>query len=415
MKTIFFILIMVISVGIVNAVQPARKPFLHLKIDGNPIKTGEILKVNKGQKLKVEVEMEGGRQDFCNFPEEYADVSSAAQILSRGNNGLTYELDGKKTEWKLLSETFQFTGDDAIKINSSPNQPTAEIIVSNEKFEQTSVKVTVKAIWQFTDGETVKQEENIAETSVYFIAAGTSDIWFLTQNIKVSGIKNELVQEKLILLQATCDSVKKYLLRLNFPLAQQAIRNLQIAGNNLKSAIDEVTAGNPAYKAEVDFIGLPSDHSFGDITLISNIKTAWQTLETLLNDFKQKLGSLPQQPTEESKDQLVKLIESYTDWQSKLPDQTFDHLNQYISDIHVDSIQIPDKLRPIKKEKDITDYTQTLSDLNSFIDQRLRNVSDESQSINAISNRIQAVRLFDGMLRSYFASITWGEWVNTRQ
>lgn len=414
MKAIFFFLIMVIMAGTLNAVQPARKPFIHLKVDGTPIKTGDILTVNKGQKLKLEVELEGGRRDFCKFPDSYADVAGTAQILSRGANGLTYSLNGKTAEWKLTKETFEFTSDDFIKITGSANQPTAELTISNEKFSQSFVKAAVKATWQFSDGETSNLEENNAEAQVYFKIAGASDIWFVTQNIKASGIKNEAVQEKLILLQAACDSVEKDLSRLNFPATQQAIRNLQLAGNNLKATIDEVTTQTPNYQVKVEFIGLPSDHAYGDISLISNIKTAWASYEPFVTVLKQQLSALPEKPTDESKTQLARMIESYTDWESKLPDRTFDHLMQYIPNLYVDSLRISENLKPIKKEKDITNYAQTLKDFNAFVDQRTKKVSGENQSLNAVNTRIQAVRLFDGMLRSYFASITWADWKSTR-
>ena len=43
-----------------------------------------FLTVTRGQKLNLEVEMEGGRRDYCKFPDAYADITGIAQILSRG-------------------------------------------------------------------------------------------------------------------------------------------------------------------------------------------------------------------------------------------------------------------------------------------------------------------------------------------
>ena len=118
--------------------------------------------------------------------------------------------------------------------------------------------------------------------------------------------------------------------------------------------------------------------------------------------MKLELGKLPEQPTNESTDELVKLIGNYIEWQAKLPENTLDHLLQYIPALNVDSIPIPEKFELIAKEKTVTDYAQTLSDFNSFIDQRLKKVSFENQEINSTNTRIQAIRLFDGMLRSFF-------------
>ena len=415
MKTIFFILVMVIMVGAVSAVQPARKPFIKAKIDGVLLKTGDILTVTRGQKLKLEVELEGGRRDFCKFPDAYADIAGTAQILSRGDNGLTYQLDGKKAEWKLINENVQFTTDDFIKVVASGNQHTAELNVSNEKFSQSFIKINIKATWQFSVNDSTSQEENVSETSVFFKVAGASDIWFLSQNIKASGIKNEPIQEKLIVVQSACDSIEKNLSQLKFSTVQQAIRNLQSTATDLKTTIDEIKVGNPSYQVKVLFTGLPSDHPYRDISLLSSIKTSWSTLEPFLTQLQQELGKLQEQPTDESKNELVKLIESYAEWQNKLPEKTFEHLTQFITNIDVDSIKTPEKLELIAKDKTVNDYAQTLNDFKSFINQRLRKVSDETQGINSASTRIQAVRLFDGMLRSYFASIEWAEWVSTRE
>jgi hypothetical protein len=415
MKNIFFILVMVIMAGTVSAVQPARKPFLKIKIDGTLVKTGDLLSVTRGQKLKIEVEMEGGRKDFCKFPDSYADIAGTAQILLRGDNGLTYKLNDKTTEWKLLNENVQFTADDFIKVAASENQKTAELIVTNEKFSQSFIKATMKTTWQFSEGETTSKEENVAEALVYFKLAGASDVWFLSKNIKVSGIKNELVQEKLIVVQSACDSIEKDLYRLNFPAVQQAIRNLQNTTSDLKSTIDKLKVSNPSYQVKIVFTGLPSDHPFGNIGLFSAVKTNWSSLEPFLNELKLELGKLPEQPSAESKDELVKLIGSYADWQSKLPENTFNLLLNYIPDIHTDSIVSPEKLDLIAKEKVISDYPSALNEFNAFIDQRIKKLPVETQNINSVNTRIQAVRLFDGMLRSFFASIDWAEWVNTRE
>ena len=42
-----------------------------------------MLTVISGQKLMMSVEMEGGREDFCKFPDTYANIAETAQILSR--------------------------------------------------------------------------------------------------------------------------------------------------------------------------------------------------------------------------------------------------------------------------------------------------------------------------------------------
>jgi len=150
MKIFFLILVWVFMVGTLWAVQPARKPFLQITIDGDSYKSGDILTVKPGQKLVISVRLEGGRRDFCKFPDTYADIAGTAQILSRGDDGLSYELNGTKAEWKLLSEDAGFSGDKFVRINNQANKSSAEITITDAKFTQSFLKVSVKATWQFS-------------------------------------------------------------------------------------------------------------------------------------------------------------------------------------------------------------------------------------------------------------------------
>lgn len=414
MKRYFLIFIMIFMVGIVSAVQPMRKPFIQIKIDGKSIRNGDIVKVNPGQKLMIGVELEGGRRDFCNFPDTYADIAGTAQILSRGRNGLTYQLNGKKAEWKLQNEDIRFTSDDFVKVTSQANQSTAEISISNSKFSQSFVKITIKATWQFIQDGITTQEENLAEGMVYFRVAGTSDVWFTSQNIQASGIKNDLVQENLTSVQSACDSIEKDFYRLNFSAVQQAIRILQSKVDTLKSVIDKVKASNPSYQTKVVFIGLPSNQPYSHIDVLSAIISSWVFVEPLVNELKQQLGILPAQPTKESKDELSKIISQYIGWQNKLPENTFSVLTQYIPDINLENIKIPENIHIPDIEINIANYSQIFNDFNAFLNQRILNVPEEIQKINSTQARLQAVRIFDGMLRSYFSSINWAEWKSIR-
>jgi hypothetical protein len=72
-------------------------------------------------------------------------------------------------------------------------------------------------------------------------------------------------------------------------------------------------------------------------------------------------------------------------------------------------------LQLFPKNKDNASYEQTLKEFSSFLDGRIKKVPEEVQKITSTGSRIQAFRLFDGMLRSYFNSITWAEWINNRE
>jgi len=53
--------------------------------------------------------------------------------------------------------------------------------------------------------------------------------------------------------------------------------------------------------------------------------------------------------------------------------------------------------------------------MKAFLNSRIENIELEIQQITQIKSRLQAVKLFDGMLRSYFSSINWIEWENSRE
>jgi hypothetical protein len=163
------------------------------------------------------------------------------------------------------------------------------------------------------------------------------------------------------------------------------------------------------------FIGLPSDDPYKDISVLLSIKNSWVTLQPLVNDQKQQLGKLPAQATKESKEELSRIIAGYVDWQSKLTENTFQIISQYISDIHANKVLIPGNVHLKAQEINDTNYQQTVNDFNAFLDQRVEQVPNEIQQISSVHARLKAVRLFDGMLRSYYSSINWAEWKNTRE
>ena len=414
MKKLFFLLVLFFLTELSFAAQPLRKPFFQILVDGKTLKSGDVLFVKNGQKLKVEVEMQGGRRDYCKFPDTYADIVGSSQILTRGENGITYEQNGQTSTWKLSSEKTVFNSDNNLKVVPLDDQRSAEITVSNENFEQTFLQITNTANWQFTQNDLNLLEENKAEETIYIRIQGKSDIWYQSTNIQASGLSNEVIQAGLIEVQAACDSIEANFYRINISGIQQAIRNLQTKVNTLKNTIDEVKAGKPSYKVNVVFIGLPSDQPFGDVELMSNIKTNWVASESSIQDIKSQLDKLSDEATSANKNMLVDVIAKYSDWQNQLPEKTFFLLKRYLPVIELDKITLPENIHFIAEQKTVSNYSKTLQEYKSFLDLRTGQIPLEIERINAIHTKIQSFRLFDGMLRSYFSSIIWAEWQSKR-
>lgn len=393
----------------------SRKAIIQLSVDGKSIKSGDILSVKRGQKLLLTAEMVGGRRDYCNFPDNDADIAGIAEILSRGENGISYQINGVKAEWKLLKEEPTVEVDKYLQTKILSEKPTVEITVSNEKFSQTFLKISIKTTWQFSQNGITTQEVNTAEETLYFKLEGESDVWFLTQNVQATGMENELVKENLKNIQSACDSIQSNFYRLNFAALQQSNRRLQSVVSSLKSTIDEVKSSNPSFQTKIIFIGLPSDNSYNDISMFTEIKYSWDSLEMLLNEQKQQISKLSAQATNESKAELVKIINGYANWQKNLPENTFKILARYIPGLTAEKIELPENIKSIATEKMINNYSQAFIDFAVFLDQRIQELPSEIQKINSTQSRIQAVKLFDGMLRSYVSSIYWAEWKNTRE
>jgi len=202
---------------------------------------------------------------------------------------------------------------------------------------------------------------------------------------------------------------------LKFSSLQQSIKTLQAAVNATKTSIDEVKSQNPGYHTNVVFIGLPSDKPYKNINDLNTIKSNWIDFQSIVEESKNQVATLPEKPAKESKDLLIDLIGKCVDWQYHLPENTFDILPKYIPDLAKESIQITGNIHFIAEEKTVTNYPQTLAEYKAFLDRRAEALPTEIQKISSAQSKLQAVRLFDGMLRSYFSSINWAEWKNTRE
>lgn len=414
MKKLFLVLVF-FSVNFISfAAQPLRKPFFQILVDGKDLKSGDVLLVTNGQKLKIEVKMEGGRRDFCKFPEIYADVTSSSQILSRGDDGITYERNGVTASWKLVAESAEFTSDQNISVKQLDEKGTAEIVVSANPFEQSFLRIVNTARWQFNQNETTLNEENKADEIIYIRIKGKSDTWFHSENIQVSGIKNELVQERLKAVQAACDSIRMSFYRINLTEIQQNIKNLRTEHTNLKAAIDEIKAGNTSYKLSVKFLGLPSDKPIADLESLLQLKTIWEEHEDQFTELEMELSELSHENNPTTAQKLIQLIEKYAAIQITLSEKNRSIVNLYFPEINLDELKLPENLDKIAKEKKLNDFPSTLDSFIQFIDRRSERVAIESHQISTAQSRAQAFRLLDGMLRSYFSSITWAQWQSSR-
>lgn len=415
MKRLLSIFLFFFGIGVLMAGQPARKAFVSVMIDGQIQNVGEVNTVRPGQKLLVNIEMQGGRRDYCMFPDTYSDITGPVQILARGKDGMTFQRNGKNAEWKLINELFRYSGSEFVKINKGAKESSAEFVISNTTFSQTQVTVTIVTRWQFTESGISIIEENVAEETIFFQLQGQSNVWFISNNIKATGFSNDLIKRGLIDVQAYCDSIEKNLRFLKFSAVQQSIRTLQSKITQLGSTIQDVKTAVPSYQSKFLFIGLPSNQPYIDISTFATILNNWKMQEQLIADLITALNSLPATNNNINKDKLVDLIAQYVDWQYRLPENTFQILPLYAPALDLNNFKIPGNIHFIAEEKTVTNYSQTIADFKTFLNIRGQLIADEIQLLSSVQTRMQPIRLFDGMLRSYFSSIAWAEWESTRE
>jgi hypothetical protein len=414
MNKFFIAAVLLLVVGLTHAIQPVRKPFIQLTVDGKQVSVGEILVVKPGQKMILDSEFMGGRRDFCKFPDIYADIAGSAQILSRGNDGISYQVNGTISKWKLSDEKINYTADENVTISSGAKASSVELTFSNSSFSQSFLKVNIKAEWVFTEADKTSKEVNTAETIIYFKVAGSSDTWYSSHDVLASGMNNDQVLSKLKEIQEECDSIENNINKLRFSTVQHSIKTLRAHIDSLKLTIDQVKASNPVYQVKIAFIGLPTDNPFLNLGKLNLVKSNWNTLSPLMQEIKSQLDALPEKPTPESHKILLKLIADYSEWLTKLPENTPELLSLYFQELNKDGVWLSESIQKINDQKNITNYAETLSEFNSFISKRAEQLPDEILLINSVTTKLQAVKLFDSMLRSFYSSISWAEWKNTR-
>jgi hypothetical protein len=403
-------------VGSVVGVQPVRKPFLFVKIDGTLYKSGDNIVVNPNQVLKITSSLEGGRKDYVKFPETYADILPQGQILQRDDSHLLYRLNGEDYEWRLKNLSVQYLTDSNIKVEyADENSADATLTVISNEFPQSYVRVILKATWELVQGENSSLEENVAEAIIYLNVSGANEVWFNSRNIVAKGIPNDSIRAKANLIQQSFDEVEANLAKLNFSVVPASIRTLQSNVNALHDAIHQAEQTNPGYKTTILIIGLPSDQPYKDIERIAKVKAAWDELGRLLQTTTEKLETLNSKSKSDNEKALEQQIKLYYNWRKQISQDAPDIFNRYLPEINQDEIQLPGNLYYIGEEKYKGDFDKNMIDFKTFITKRNDQYPEEIAKINNLYTRLQAVKLFDGMLRSYFASATWYQWQNNRQ
>ena len=409
-------LIFFFCLGYAIAQQPVRKPFIHIHVGDKIYQDGDEVTVKKGEKLRIQVSQEGGRRDFVKFPDTYAFVPGASEILFRSDNRGVMTYQGRRIEWDLQEESAHYVSENTVKIQTEGTSGTSAVItIPSEHVTRTYLRISLKTIWKYTDGTRISREENNSEAIIYLNIAGAFDTWFVSQNIQAKGVHDSDVERALQAVQASCDTIQVRLMQRQFDVIQQEINTLKTRVDQAQSSIERAKAVNPAFKAEVSFLGLPSDLPLQYIEDFSILKGRWSDLYNLLVNSADVIDQIPLNPDNSHKPLVLRLSADYLEWQRTLPPGSLNLISRYLGGMSGHPIELPGNLSIMAREKTIGDIESAANEIIDFYTLRAEQVPSEVQEINNANIRLQAVKLYDGMLRSYFSSIDWAPWVNTRQ
>ncbi|HKJ40526.1 MAG TPA: hypothetical protein VKA27_00480, partial [Sunxiuqinia sp.] len=401
---VFFIL------GKAYSAQPVRDPFVELFVDGKKLVNAAEINVQKGDRFTVLAQIKGGLKDVVHFPDTYLDLGPDDEIVSKGYNKLVYKKDGKLCSWAKTDEKVNFESDNRIKLdinNDLVNKHQAEVIIPVAKVEKSYIKVTITTTWEYTEDSTTKQETNEATAVVYLDIQGNNNEWFATPNVKANGAPDEGIKQTLNEIQGSYNTIEDLFANFNFAAIQPEIHKLQASVNKLDQQLHMIAIQNPSHHSEIYFVGLPSDRAVSEISDFRAIAAAWDNLQQLVDQETTKLHQLEHSGDNIKKRDLLNIIKPFLEWQENLPSDAESLLHQYAKEIKWQDIRINTYLSFNPEEERINNKLQVEDDLHRFLDNRSANMAFEKQKISYALTRIQAVRIFDGMLRGFFSSINF--------
>lgn len=398
--------------------EATRQPYIELLINGKVVQNGSEIEVNKGDRFKLIAQIKGGRADFVRFPDTYADFDSATQIISRGYNKLIYKKDGVEHRWEVISEDVLFESDNKIKLDINSNlinKHLAEVSIPVGKVEKSYIKVRIKMIWGHQNGTITTAEEQVAEAIVHLDILGNTNEWFARHNVKASGTKDPVIKEKLDAIQDAYLSIESRFTAFDFASVQTEIKNLQKHMGELETRLKTIVAEDPTKHSDITFIGLPSDKMVGEIDDFRALAENWNELEALLIQQQAKFDQLKQHNSALKKQELLGLIKPFIKWQKNLPTTAEPLIQTYTQNLDWNKVNLLAYFSFNPDEDRINHVDQAQADFQQFLNERQSAINEEKQKINYALTRLQAVRIFDGMLKGYFSSINFAQWKNIRK
>ncbi len=433
MKTNIKILKLIAFLLLINiqaiAGEPPRKPFVILTINGKTYNPESEIIVRPGEKILIQAIMMGGRRDYCMFPEKYANVGKNVVIESKGETGMSFNINGGQFRgvWTLTKETAKIQSDNAVKIEMKDElmnrQVEAYIQAPTSGFSNIYFKVKVDTKWHYVRttpaGKKEEDDTNSGESTFYLKIAGDVGAWYNSANISANGEECVSVRNDLDAVQRFYNETAQWLQKKDFAGAQQQFENLKNAIATVKSSIETEKQKNPQYKCEITFIGLPSDLVMEHITKIQTLADKWKEMYLITQGNVSKINEmLLNVQNGFSANVLRSVFKNYINWGTSIPTGAYDLLTIYDPNNVLAPLDMPRKVMDWWTEANddatiLNQQVQTikiLSQLRKFYMERMTKCVSENKEFHKILNDLKPAKEIHTSLTSYFSGISWAKW-----
>ncbi len=432
MKTIFFALIIGLFVNplVSFGAEPVRKPFVEISLNGQVISPGQKAELRPGEKVKITAVLRGGKRDYCSMPEKYANIGQTTQIVSKGDDGMFFTIQGGgqfRGEWKLGDETATFISSSEVVIEPLPKQgikqSEAYITLPKSGLGQTYLKVKVNTLWKYQRttpaGTTNTEEVNTGEDTFYLVLSGASGSWYSSENIVVTGTENFSVRNKLDQVQRFYTEIAAALKNKNMGNVSMHIANLQSSLTSLKSEIERQKRDNSSFECEVSLLGSPTDLSMEHLNKLQKLADAWRTQYDISQANTIKINQLLLNKQISLTNNIMKsVIKNYLDWASPIPSDATDLVSIYNPSQTLGVFVLPIKFLSWNEGaaedasilKDQVVGIKMLSELRDFYQERYQKSVEERKIIINTQNSLLPIKAVDNQLKGYFSGLSWLKW-----
>lgn len=412
------------------AAEPFRKPFVELTINGQILAPGQKAEVRPGEKVKVTAVLRGGRRDYCSMPEKYANVGQNTEIVSKGDDGMFFTIQGGtqfRGDWKLANETATFSSSGEVVIEQLPQQgikqTEANITLPKSGLGQTFLKVNVKTQWKYKKttpaGTTDTEEENTGDGTFYLVLSGASDSWYSSENIVVKGTENASVRNKLDQIQQFYTEIGKAIQAKNMNGAQMQISNLKNALNSLKAEIERLKRESSSFECEISLMGSPTDLTMNQLEKLQKLADLWKKQYDIASANTLKINQILLNKQIGLTNNVMKsVIKNYIDWANPIPSDWTDLIEMHNPSHMLGIATLPVKALSWNTEaredasvlKDQVMGIQMLSELRTFYQGRTQSSVEERKLIVDTQNKLLPAKAIDTQLKSYFMGLSWLKW-----